>query len=103
MRSFLTLSVLFVATWSVSAQDKKDEKKDDKKAEAFDAKKLEGSWSFVSGVKAGQKSGDDVKKNEVVVKGNEMTMTISDAKFVLKMTINDKNRPSVAVVWIHAV
>ena len=93
MRQLLTLSVLIVATWSVSAQDKKDEKKDDKKAEAFDAKKLEGTWTFVSGMKAGQKSGDDVKKNEVVFKGNEMTMTIGDMKFVLKMTINDKKTP----------
>lgn len=89
MRKLLSLSFILVSTLAVSAQDKKAEKK----PEAFDVKKLEGSWSFVSGVKAGAKSGDDLKKNEVVIKGTEMTMTISDAKFILKMTVNDKKTP----------
>ena len=88
MRMLLSLSVALIATWSLSAQDKKDEKK----ADGFDVKKLEGTWSFVSGSKAGTKSDDKQKKTEFTVKGDEMTMSTEEGKFVFKMTVVDAKK-----------
>lgn len=82
MRSVLSLSVALVAAWSASAQDK-----------AFDAKALEGSWSFVSGMKAGQKANEESLKGEVTVKGDTMTMKMGEGSFVFKLTFDGKKTP----------
>jgi uncharacterized protein (TIGR03067 family) len=90
MKAFLSLlSVAFAITIGV-AQDKKDEKKDDKK---FDAKTLDGAWSVESGVKMGNKSGDEVKKMEISFKDSTMKMKTPDGEFVFKMKFNADKTP----------
>ncbi|MFO0938856.1 MAG: TIGR03067 domain-containing protein [Gemmataceae bacterium] len=81
MRMLLTLSLALLTGWTLSAQDKKAD---------FDLKKMEGSWSFSSGSKAGTKSDDPIKKYEVTVKGTELTLNLAETgKFIMKVTLVD--------------
>lgn len=81
----LTLALGCAALWlsPVSADDAK-----------FDPKNLEGTWTFVSGMKAGTKSSDDeLKKMTVTVKGDEMRMKSDQGEFVFKLTFDAKANP----------
>lgn len=64
---------------------------DDKKE--FDAKKLEGKWSFVSGMKMGQEAGDEMKKAEFEVAKDVMTMKTEGGVFKFKYTLDTKASP----------
>lgn len=79
MRMVLSLAVAFAATTAF--------------AEDFDAKKLEGSWTFKSGMKAGTKAADESLKGEVVIKGDVMKMPLGDMNFEFKLVIDGKKTP----------
>lgn len=79
MRMVLTLAVAFAATTAYAAD--------------FDAKKLEGSWTFKSGMKAGTKAADESLKGEVVIKGDVMKMPLGDMNFEFKLVIDGKKTP----------
>jgi uncharacterized protein (TIGR03067 family) len=79
MRMVLSLAIAFSATTVVAAD--------------FDAKKLEGTWTFKSGMKAGTKAADESLKGEVVVKGDVMKMPLGDMMFEFKLVIDGKKTP----------
>ncbi|MFO0816074.1 MAG: TIGR03067 domain-containing protein [Gemmatales bacterium] len=82
VRWMAACAVVCLAVIGVSADDK-----------AFDAKKLEGKWSFVSGMKAGNEAGEDMKKTEFEVAKDSMTMTTPQGAFKFKYTIDSKASP----------
>jgi len=71
----------------------KDDKKDDKKEEKFDAKKLEGKWTFVEGSKNGDKFDATNIKEPVVITKDKITMATPDATFEFKYTLDEKTSP----------
>jgi uncharacterized protein (TIGR03067 family) len=91
MKIFLTLTTLMLTLGFVFSDD--DKKKDEKKDEGFDVKKLEGKWSLVSGMKNGTKSEGDALKTEFSVSGDVMKMKTGDGEFVFKLKIDPKKTP----------
>jgi uncharacterized protein (TIGR03067 family) len=79
MRMILSLAVAFAATSAFAAD--------------FDAKKLEGTWTFKSGMKAGTKAADESLKGEVVIKGDMMKMPLGDMVFDIKLVTDGKKTP----------
>ena len=67
----------------VAADDKKD----------FDAKKLEGKWTFVSGMKMGNEPGEDMKKAEFEIAKDTMKMTNMGQEFKFKYSLDAKASP----------
>lgn len=65
---------------------------DDKKE--FDAKKLEGKWTFVSGMKNGAEAGEDMKKAEFEIVKDVMTLTNMGQVFKFKFTTEGKTNPA---------
>lgn len=82
MIRFLTACLALVVVSSLHADDKK-----------FDAKKLEGKWTFVSGMKNGNEAGDDMKKAEFEIAKDIMTLKNNDQTFKFKFTTDDKANP----------
>ena len=83
MRFLTPLAIVVVASFAISAEDKK-----------FDAKSLEGTWKVTGGKKAGadlsdmSKEGDYVfTKDSVTIKAGEMEL------FVMKFKIDEKASP----------
>ena len=66
LRLMYTSLVALLGLCCLQADDKKD----------FDAKKLEGKWSFVSGMKSGTESGEEMKKTAFEIAKDTMTMTL---------------------------
>lgn len=64
---------------------------DDKKQ--FDAKKLEGKWTFVSGMKNGNEPGEDMKKAEFEVTKDSITLNSMGQVFKFKYTLDTKASP----------
>lgn len=60
----------------------------------FDAKKLDGKWTFVSGMKNGVEGGEEMKKTEFEVAKDIMTMTTPMGAFKFKYTIDAKATPA---------
>jgi len=60
---------------------------------AFDAKKLEGKWTFVSGVKNGTDASEEMKKAGFEVSKDTMTMTTEMGAFKFKYSIDSKASP----------
>lgn len=83
MRWIASCAVLCLAVLCVTADDKKD----------FDAKKLEGKWSFVSGMKAGNEAGEDMKKTEFEITKETMVMTTPMGAFKFKYSVDAKANP----------
>lgn len=79
MRMVLSLAVAFATTAAYAAD--------------FDAKKLEGTWTFKSGMKAGTKAADESLKGEVVIKGDMMKMPLGDMVFDIKLVVDGKKTP----------
>jgi uncharacterized protein (TIGR03067 family) len=81
--------VFFLALYPLGAvgQDKaKDEK--------FDAAKMAGTWTYVSGVKNGEKVDPDrFKDSKVTITKDTMTLEGPAGKFVLKYTLDTKKNP----------
>jgi uncharacterized protein (TIGR03067 family) len=64
------------------------------KGEKFDAAKLVGNWSYVSGEKNGQKlDAERLKGQTVIVTKETITLKSDDATFVIKYTPDPKNTP----------
>jgi uncharacterized protein (TIGR03067 family) len=66
---------------------------DDKKA-ALDPAKLEGTWTFVSGMKNGAKASDEGLKSTVKITKDKLTMGEGDMKFEFKYSVNAKAGPA---------
>lgn len=60
----------------------------------IDVKKLEGKWTFVSGMKNGNDAGDDMKKAEFEIAKDVMTLTNNGQTFKFKFTIDSKPSPA---------
>src|SRR5262249_19704379 len=59
-----------------------------------DLKKLEGTWSLVSGELAGQKLPEDaVKNSELTIKGNKHTVKVGDDTFIGTHKVNPDKSP----------
>lgn len=90
MTKFLSMMAMVGLVGFATAQDKKDEKK----SEEFDAKKLVGEWSIESGLKAGAKSGDEIKKMVATIdKEGVLKMKTPDGEFVFKLKFDEKKTP----------
>jgi len=83
MFRILTASLALLAVAMLHADDKK-----------FDTKKLEGKWTFVSGMKNGTEAGDDMKKAEFDIAKDIMTLKNNDQTFKFKFTVDDKQTPT---------
>jgi len=94
MKQFVTLSVLLVVAAIARAEDKPK----------FDASKLVGDWTYVSGEKGGAKIDKKNLEGKVVVTKDTFTVPSGDpAKpFVMKYTINDKVSPPTIDMTITA-
>jgi uncharacterized protein (TIGR03067 family) len=77
---FTCLAVLAVA--SLCADDKK-----------FDASKLDGKWTIVKGMKNGQEGGDDMKKTEIEIAKDTLSLEGAQGKFKFKFKLDDKQSP----------
>lgn len=71
-------------------QDKKEEKKDDKKAEAPN---LEGKYKLVGGKKNNEAIGDDAKKWEYSFTADKITVKSPDVAFVFSYKLDPKTTP----------
>ena len=60
----------------------------------FDAAKLVGTWSYVSGTKNGEKANADNLKNKVVITKETITLE-GEMKFVMKYELDTKKNPVV--------
>ncbi|MGL4424242.1 MAG: TIGR03067 domain-containing protein [Gemmataceae bacterium] len=91
-RFLVALLGLAVMIGFSTADDKKDEKK---AAPAFDAAKLEGTWTLKEGKKAGAALSDDGKKGTYVITKDKITIKDGDGKdtFVMKYTVDGKASP----------
>jgi uncharacterized protein (TIGR03067 family) len=78
---------IFVAPLGAQDKDKKEEKK------GFDAEKLVGTWTFVSGTKNGEKASDMGLKSEMKVTKDKITLGEGDMKFEFKYTLDAKKNP----------
>lgn len=76
--------VALLCLTNVGADDKKE----------LDVKKLEGKWSFVSGMKNGNEAGEEMKKAEIGISKDVMTMTTGMGEFKFKFTIDAKANPA---------
>lgn len=85
MVRLLCAGAAFLLVFCVAAADDKKE---------FDAKKLEGKWSFVSGMKSGQEAGEDMKKAEFEIAKDVMTMKTDGGVFKFKFTLDGKASPA---------
>jgi len=65
---------------------------DDKKE--LGAKKLEGKWTFVSGMKNGNEAGEDMKKAEFEITKDTMTLNSMGQVFKFKYTVDGKASPA---------
>jgi uncharacterized protein (TIGR03067 family) len=66
----------------------------DDKDSKFDAAKLVGDWTYVSGMKGGEKVDPANLKNKVVITKESLTLT-GDQKFVMKYELDSKKSPVV--------
>lgn len=80
-----TLAAVLVAAVAVSAEDKKP---DDKKPTALDAKTLAGTWTLVSGMKAGEKSDAKSLEDPAVFAGDKITFKSPAGNFEFKYTLD---------------
>jgi uncharacterized protein (TIGR03067 family) len=67
---------------------------DDKKADKFDAEKIQGDWSVTEGKKAGAALGDDAKKGTYTITKDKITLKM-DGKtmFAFDYTLDTKTDP----------
>ena len=68
---------------SVRAEDKE-----------LDVKKLEGKWTFVSGMKKGNDASEEMKKAGLEITKDTMTMTTEMGAFKFKYSIDSKASPA---------
>jgi uncharacterized protein (TIGR03067 family) len=92
MRAAIWLSVcafLFVV-YPLAAADDDKKGKDDK----FDAAKLVGAWTYVSGEKNGEKlDKDHFKDSKVIITKESITLEGPQGKFVMKYKLDTKKSP----------
>ncbi len=84
MRHLMVLGLALALVGSGRAEDKKA---------ALDPAKLEGSWTFVSGMKNGAKASDDGLKGTVKIVKDKLMMGEGDMKFEFKFTLDTKADP----------
>src|SRR6516225_9044279 len=91
MRSLVWLAgcVCLLAGCSHAIADQEKEVKEDK----FDATKLVGTWTFVSGEKDGQKLDKDHLKNQKLVITKDAFTLKGEATFVMKYELDPKKKP----------
>ena len=78
--------VALVASASLNAQDKKEEAK-------FDAAKLVGKWTYVSGVKNGEKVAEEnLKDQAITITKDKITLKGKDT-FVFKYELDTTKKP----------
>lgn len=82
-RLLLASVAMVLVLSSVMAEDK-----------PLDAKKLEGKWTFVSGMKNGSEAGDEMKKAEFEITKDTMTLNNNGQAFKFKFTIDSKASPA---------
>ena len=88
-RCVLSLTVVFAFLAAAGA----DEKADKEKAK-MDPEKLVGTWTFVSGVKNGQKlDAEGLKKQSVTITKETLTMKSEMGDFVFKYKLDSKKSP----------
>lgn len=80
----LAACALLLAAVPVLAEDKKEEK--------FDAAKLVGTYTYVSGVKNGEKANADNLKEKVVFEKDKLTLE-GPMKFVMKYELDTSKSP----------
>lgn len=85
----LALAALLV-TGALGAADKDKEVKEAK----FDATKLVGTWKYVSGVKNGDKVGEDRLKAQTAIISKETFTLKGEATFVMKYELDAKKSPA---------
>ncbi len=83
MFRFVMTCIALIAVVSLNADEKK-----------IDAKKLEGKWVFVKGMKNGNDASDEMKKGEVEIEKDGMTLRDGGQSFKFKFTIDDKQTPA---------
>ncbi|HLW65440.1 MAG TPA: TIGR03067 domain-containing protein [Gemmataceae bacterium] len=64
----------------------------DEKESKFDASKLVGDWTYVSGMKGGEKVDPNNLKNKVVITKETLTLT-GEQKFVMKYELDTSKKP----------
>ena len=85
----LTLGAAVLLLSPLRADDKKD--KDDAK---FDAAKLVGTWTYVSGEEDGKKApAENLKKGTVEITKETISLKSDDATYVIKYTLDEKKSP----------
>jgi uncharacterized protein (TIGR03067 family) len=85
----LALGAAALLLTPLRAEDKKD--KDDAK---FDAAKLVGTWTYVSGEEDGKKAPpENLKKGTVEITKETITLKNEDATYVIKYTLDEKKSP----------
>ena len=87
MRMALVLGLAAALATASRADDKKDKA-------PLDPAKLEGTWTFVSGVKNGAKASEEGLKSAVKITKDKLTMGEGDMKFEFKYTVNAKATPA---------
>ena len=87
--TWLGLGVLLLTAYAlgVEAQEKKEG--------GFDAAKMVGTWSYVSGEKNGQKlAKDHFKDGKVIITRDTITLEGEQGKFVIKYTLDAAKKPA---------
>jgi uncharacterized protein (TIGR03067 family) len=86
MRTLGTLGLALLLAAAAPAEDKK--------ADKLDAKALEGTWTYVSGMKSGEKSAEDALKGTVTVTKDTFTLQSPMAKFVIAYKLDAEKSPA---------
>lgn len=82
------LGLGLVVISAVSAEDKKEEKK------PLDPKAILGEWVIIEGMKAGEKSGDDVKKTAIKINDKTIELKADGAEFEFSYKLDAKKTPA---------
>lgn len=92
-RSILGALVVAVVAMPLMADEPKDKPKD--KGKKLDSSKLVGTWTYVSGMRAGKKVGKESLMGNVVITKDTLTMPAGpEAKFVIGYKIDNSTSPA---------
>jgi uncharacterized protein (TIGR03067 family) len=93
MRKALALGLCAALTWAVGTSTAEEKK--------FDAAKLSGKWTIVSGMKSGEKVPEgNLKNQKVEIDKDKLTMTGGDMKFVMELKLDTAKNPVAVKITI---
>ena len=88
--TWLSACAFVLVVYTLAAGDEERKGKDDK----FDAAKMVGEWTYVSGEKNGEKADKDhFKDAKVTITKESITLDGPGGKFVMKYTLDTKKSP----------